>query len=89
MPYNPEKYQQNKAKAYESLKRWRDKQGEEFKLKTKAVVLQAVHKHYENNRDKVLEYKKNYYQTVIKPRREAAKALLQLSVNLEEENIES
>ena len=86
MPYNPEKYQQNKQKAYENLKRWRAKQGEEFRIKTNQQVLAAVHKHYENNRDKVLEYKKNYYQSVIKPRREAAKALLLLS---EEEKIES
>ena len=50
------------------------------------VVLKAVHKYYENNRDKVLDYKKNYYQTVIKPRKEAAKALLQLAEQTVEES---
>ena len=79
MSYNPEKYQANKQKVYENQKRWLSKQGDEFRLKQNQAVLQAVHRYYDNNRDKVLEYKKNYYQTVIKPRKEAAKALLQLA----------
>lgn len=86
MSYNPEKYQQNKQKVYEYQKRWLAKQGDEFRIKQNQLVLKAVHKYYDNNRDKVLEYKKNYYNSVIKPRREAAKALLLLSV---EEKIES
>ena len=83
MPYSPEKYQENKQKAYENLKRWKAKQGDEFRIKTNKLVLKAVHKYYENNREKVLDYKKQYYQNVIKPRKEAAKALLQLAENTE------
>ena len=86
MSYNPEKYQANKQALYENQKRWLAKQGDEFRIKTNKLVLKAVHKYYENNRDKVLDYKKNYYQTVIKPRKEAAKALLQLAEQIVEES---
>ena len=86
MSYNPEKYQANKQALYENQKRWLAKQGDEFRLKQNKLVLKAVHKYYENNRDKVLDYKKNYYQTVIKPRKEAAKALLQLAEQTVEES---
>ena len=86
MSYNPEKYQANKQALYENQKRWLAKQGDEFRIKNNKLVLKAVHRYYDNNRDKVLDYKKNYYQNVIKPRKEAAKALLQLAEQIVEES---
>ena len=58
MVYNPEYYQKNKAAYQASMHKWAEKQG----TTKNELVLAAVKRHYQANREKVLAYKKVYHQ---------------------------
>ena len=58
MVYNPEYYQKNKEAYKASMHKWAEKQG----TTKNELVLAAVKRHYQANREKVLAYKKVYHQ---------------------------
>ena len=55
------KYLKYKDKHIASNKKWEAKQPEEYKDYVRAICRKAALKHYENNREKILAYKKRHF----------------------------
>lgn len=58
--YDRAKYLKYKKTQIEANHRWQAKQPEEYQEYLRAIVRKSTAKHYENNREKILAYKKRY-----------------------------
>ncbi len=58
--YDRARYLKYKQTQINANHKWQAKQGEEYQEYVRAIVRKSVAKHYENNKEQILAYKKRY-----------------------------